>query len=273
MDSSKKYQEAGKDIFHKLHLATYPVAIKYIKDEEQFDPGTIRPSAVDQKWSICQAFTYARRWGMTVGMTEKDNFCVPGTMMHHWVELPWEEFIRSQIIQGWHKDEEAERKNCAVYLEMIGEKNIEQAREYTGFICSPLHQTNFEPDTVLIFGDGEKITHLIHALTYEGKHHPTSAFAGFGESCLKGGLIPFLTGAPQVVVPGMGDRAFSGIHDHEIGIGMPAGLVFDTTANLFKAGGRLNLGLPAKPLLPTGITESITPGFQYLRDKLEEKKK
>jgi hypothetical protein len=89
---------------------------------------------------------------------------------------------------------------------------------------------------------------------------------------MKGGLLPFLTGVPQVVIPGMGDRTFSGTNDYEIAIGFPGTLLLEVIEDLFKTGGRLNMGLPVRTLLPTGITESITPGFAYLRERIEENK-
>ncbi len=87
---------------------------------------------------------------------------------------------------------------------------------------------------------------------------------------MKGGLIPFITGVPQVVIPGMGDRSLSGTYDYEIAIGFPGELLDTVMEDLFKSGGRMNMGLPVRTLLPTGITESITPGFKYLRDKIDE---
>jgi len=263
-------RKAGQELFDRLHLDTYPVAIKYVKDPSEFEPGVMRPSANGQKLSLCQAITYARRWGATVGMAQEDNFCVPATVWHRWVDMPWEEFIQSQIRQGWHADEEAERKRCAYGIQMMGEENLARAAEYIGFISSPLPSTAVVPDTVLLYGNAENVTHIIHALAYRGEHFPTSTFEGFGESCMKGGLLPFITGIPQIVIPGMGDRAFSGTYDYEIAIGFPGTLLPAVMEDLFKTGGRLNMGLPVRTLLPTGITESITPGFQYLRDRIEE---
>jgi uncharacterized protein (DUF169 family) len=270
MNGIDEYRKAGQELYERLHLASYPVAIKYVKEDSEFTSGAVRPSVNGQKWSLCQAYTYSRRWGMTVGMTREDNFCVPATVWHRWVDLPWEEFIQSQIRQGWHKDEEAERKRCARSLEILGEERLEKAAEYVGSMCTPLPFTSFIPDTVLVYGNGENITHIIHALTYEGEHFPASTFEGFGESCMKGGLVPFITQVPQVVIPGMGDRSFSGTYDYEIAIGMPATFLFSVMENLFKTGGRLNMGKPVRTLLATGITESITPGFQYLHDRIEE---
>jgi uncharacterized protein (DUF169 family) len=272
MNGIDEHRKAGQDLFDRLHLTTYPVAIKYVKDESEFEPGMVRPSAIGQQWSLCQAITYARRWGTTAGMAQEDNFCVPATVWHRWVDIPWEEFIQSQIRQGWHKDEAAERKRCSFSLEMVGDDNFKKAAEYSGFISSPLPFTKVIPDSVLVYGNAENITHIIHALAYEGENFPTSSFEGFGESCMKGGLIPFITGVPQIVIPGMGDRAFSGTYDYEIAIGVPGILLPSVMENLFKTGGRLNMGLPVRTLLPTGITESITPGFQYLRDRIDESK-
>ena len=63
MKDIKDYQKAGTELYDRLHLACYPVAIKYIKDESEIGEGYMRPSKLKQKWAICQAITYARRWG------------------------------------------------------------------------------------------------------------------------------------------------------------------------------------------------------------------
>ena len=89
---------------------------------------------------------------------------------------------------------------------------------------------------------------------------------------MKGGLIPFLTNVPQMVIPGTGDRTFSGVFDYEIAIGLPGEMIFEITANLFQTGGRLNMGMPVRPLLARGIKAKITPGFNFLRKKLEKRK-
>ena len=170
------YRSVGMEIYERLHLATYPVAIKYIRDVGEIPVDFIRPTALGQKASLCQAFTYARRFGFHVAMTEEDNFCTPATVMHRWVDVPAEVLIESQLLQGWHCDTEAERKRIEHGRSMIGEANLPKLRQYMGFVCSPLPDAQFEPDTVLIFGNGENITHIIHALTYEGENFPTSSF-------------------------------------------------------------------------------------------------
>lgn len=271
--NQNEFREAGKDLYHRLHLPTYPVAIKYIKNEDEIPEEAIRPSADGRQWSLCQAFTYARRWGWHSAMTEKDNFCVPSSASHQWVDVSMEELLESQVRQGWHKDHAAEeRKFDYMVNNMYGNQDmLDRMRQYIGFICSPLTKTIVEPDSILIYGDGGHITHMIQALCYDFTTPVSSTFEGFGESCFKGSLVPFLTGQPQIVIPGMGDRAFSGTTESEIAVGIPASAVTLLTEYLFKSGGRQNMGYPTKPLLATGLTASITPGFQYLRDVVDKK--
>ncbi|MBL7209371.1 MAG: hypothetical protein ISS52_04670 [Dehalococcoidia bacterium] len=86
-------------------------------------------------------------------------------------------------------------------------------------------------------------------------------------------MLPFITQTPQVVIPGMGDRAFSGTYDYEVAIGLPASLLFLVVEHLFLSGGRLNMGQPVRTLLPMGLTEAITPGFKFVREKIDESRK
>jgi hypothetical protein len=52
-------------------------------------------------------------------------------------------------------------------------------------------------------------------------------------------------------------------------VGMPADLVFYTLENLFKTGGTMNIGYPANSIMPMDLDENITPGFKFLREKID----
>ena len=166
----------------------------------------------------------------------------------------------------------AEKRRFKAFSELMGDDFISNPKQYLGLICSPLTESVFIPDSVLIYCDGLQITHIIQALSYEYKHVPTSSFEGFEESCIKGALIPFITQKPQVVIPGTGDRSFAGISEHEIGIGIPAFLIFYVMENLFKTGGFMNIGFPMKTMLPMDLNEELTPGFKYIWDKIVKNK-
>jgi len=266
------YQKAGNELYHKLHLASYPVAIKYIKSKDEIPDNALQPSAFGRKMALCQAITQARRAGTTVAMTADDNFCTPATAGHQWVDISLEDLLESQVRQGWHKDLESEKRRFEASAKLLATKDIGRMMGYIGFVCYPLHETYGTPDSVIVFGDGVQLTHIIQALSYEHLHTPSSTFEGFGETCMKGGLIPFVTEIPQVIIPGAGDRSFAGISEHEMAVGMPANLVFYTLENLFKTGGMMNIGYPANSLVPMDLDENLTPGFKFLREKIDEKK-
>ena len=273
MTTIEEYQKAGQELFDKLHLATYPVAIKYIKDLKEIPEDAIRPIDNGHKMAICQAFTQARRFGRTYAITAADNFCTPSSVGHGWVNISAEEFIESQVRQGWSKDPQAERRRA----EQVYAKNFKNiiSLGYRGLVCSPLPETLVIPDTILTYCDGPQITYIIHALNFEhkSKYAIRSSFEGFGESCGKGGLMPFITRKPQIVIPGTGDRSFAGIQDHELAIGMPAKYILYVLDNLFATGKGQGLKFPLRQMIPMNLDENLTPGFKYMRELIDKKLK
>lgn len=268
MKTIEDYKTSGKELYHQLHLSTYPVAIKYIKNTAEIPPNAVRPSVVGQKLALCQAFSQSRHWGLTVAITAEDNFCTPATAIHRWMAVKLDDIIDSQVKQGWHKDIHAEKRRFEALMGLLGDDYFARPVEYCGFVCAPVTEISWLPDTILIYGNGLQITHVIQALSYEHKHVPTSKFEGFEESCVKGGLLPFLTQRPEVVIPGAGDRSFGAVSDDEIAVGLPANLMFYIMENLFKTGGIMNIGYPMKQIIPMNLTERLTPGFKFLWDKM-----
>jgi len=61
MQTMEQYQQTGREIWNDLRLSTYPVAIKYIRDESEIPENFIQPSKIGESWALCQAITYARR--------------------------------------------------------------------------------------------------------------------------------------------------------------------------------------------------------------------
>ena len=269
--TKEDFQKAGEDIFEKLHLNSFPISLKYIRDiENEIPPGVRRPIGDGEKMSICQAFTYARRFRQKLCITAEDNFCTPSSVAHGWVPLSMEEFVESQMRQKWTKDEKAERRRAEHIYAGTFKNIIELA--YRGVIVSPLMETPVIPDAIMVYCDGPKLTYIINALNYEHKrkYRIQSTFEGFGESCGKGGLMPFLTQKAQIIIPGTGDRSFAGIQDHELGIGMPASFIFYVLENLFQTGSGQGLKFPLRQLIPK-LDENLTPGFRYMREVIDKK--
>lgn len=275
MGTIEKYQSTGKELYDSLRLSTYPVAVHYIKSLEDIPPGFIRPSAIKQKWSLCQAISYARRGGARIAMTADDNFCVPASFGQGWLPcLTYDDLIESQRLNKWRETLDAEKRVQAEFAaELAGHEGYAKVKGTIGFLVAPLLIAPFEPDSILVYGSPGQLTHVIQALAYEGKHIIKSTFIGFAESCMKGALFPYVTGNPQYVSPGAGDQSFSGTNEYEVAIGIPGELVFYIKEKLFKTGGPYNGGMPMRSILAGQLNEKLLPGWTFLRNKIDEEKK
>jgi len=272
MKSIEEYQSTGKELYDLLRLSTYPVAVRYVKSLEDIPAGFIRPSFFKQKWSLCQAITYARRGAARIAMTADDNFCVPASYGQGWLPfLSYDDLIESQRLNKWRESLEAEKRVQAEFAaELVTHEGYRKVKGNIGFLLAPLTETPFVPDSILFYGTPGQLTHAIQALAYEGKHIIKSSFIGFAESCMKGALFPYVTGKPQYVSPGAGDQSFSGTGEHEVAIGIPGDLLFYIKEKLFRTGGPSNKGLPQRTLLAGQLSEKLLPGWTFLRKKIEE---
>ena len=270
------YQKVGQEFYDKLRLLTFPLAIKYIKDESEIpnEIGLIRPSKIGQKFSLCQAFTMARRWGRTVVMTFEDNHCITSSFVHGWEYMPGKQILKSQIISKYHSGPNAELSVQLLFGQYLNKDSMEKVKGNIGFIVSPLNKTNIIPDVILCYGNPAQMTHIIHALEYEGRNLVKDQFfLGYGESCIKGVLIPYISNQVQVVLPGTGDRTLSMTTEDEMAIGFPAKKLFYIIKNLFKSAYKFNMGMPSKFMLidlPDGMGP---PAFRYLKRQHKRLKK
>lgn len=282
------YRRVGQELFDRMHLPTYPIAAKFIKSVDEIPEEVRRPELEGFKMSICQCLTKARRLGEAWALTAVDNFCTPITVGFGWVpDITVDEFIESQIKQKWDKDPEALRKveeeteSYRSHTKTGYETLRKQAQQMLaqqklgniGIMTAPLHSTPFIPDTIVVYGTPLQINYLIDAFSIEKKrkYEIKTPFAGFGE-CSKGTIQPHLMQKPFIIIPGNGDRSYGGIHDYEIGMGMPVDFAFYALENLFKAWKGQGKLVPFRQELPS-VDEKITPGYIYLREVIDRKLK
>ncbi|MHA1276867.1 MAG: DUF169 domain-containing protein [Candidatus Helarchaeota archaeon] len=269
-----EFREKGKELYNKLRLLTFPVALKFFKDLSEVPEQAQQPSkSMGQQITLCQSFTMARRWGAHLAMTVEDNLCYTSSLVHQWEEIsvPVKDIITSQVKSGYHKDLNAELAVQAAFAEFASKKAFEKIKDHKGFVVSPLTRTVIIPDVILLYGDPAQITHTVHALSYEGKYLVQSAFIGYGESCLKGVLLPYISKKPQVVLPGTGDRTLGLTKEEEMAIGFPGKLLFYIVDNLFKSGGSFNMRQPSR-FIP-GRVPMGPPAWDYLKRQVRKYKK
>ncbi len=279
MTEIEKWRDAGQEYYDKLRLLTFPLAIKYIKDESEIPSNAFRPSKINQRLSLCQAFTTARRLGRSVGMTFEDNHCITSSFVQGWKYMPGKELLKSQIISGYHSNPSSEMRIQLQFSELLTKKAREKVKGNIGFVVSPLTKTDIIPDVILTYGSPAQIGNIIHALTYEGRFLVNNqTFLGYGESCVRGVLVPYISNKSQVILPGTGDRILSMTSEDEMAFGMPAKRLFYILKNLFKSGKGFNMGIPSRFMLfdmpfPMGPKAFRYLNRQYKRRLRKEQKR
>ena len=272
MTEIDKWREAGTEYYNKLRLLTYPLAIKYIKDESEIPTNALRPSKIEQRLSLCQAFTTARRLERSVGMTFEDNHCITSSFVQGWKYMPGKEILKSQIISGYHSNPSAEMRVQLQFADLLTKESLEKVKGNIGFVVSPLTKTDVIPDVILTYGNPAQIGNIIHALSYEGRYLVNNQnFIGYGESCIRGVLVPYITNKSQVVLPGTGDRILAMTTENEMAFGMPAKRLFYILKNLFKSGEANNMGMPSRFMLIDMPFPMGPKAFRYLNRQYKKR--
>jgi hypothetical protein len=190
-----------------------------------------------------------------------------------WVKVPWLDLLKSQRTNGWQKDlMSVLRTNFARYRlgGILAQWPLSRILGHRGMLVAPLSSTPFIPDTVVVFGNPEQMTHVAQSLSFEGKHVPRGAITGFGDSCWGAALFPLLSKNPVFVLLGMGNRSFGGVTKNEVATGMSGSMVFYLDENLLKAGGEENNLKANLNKKMTYVDEDTFPGWRDVRNIIKE---
>jgi len=213
----------GKALEDILRLHTYPLAVKLAKDESEFPERTRRP---EQKITICQALTLSRRYGWTMGITEKDSGCPAVNLAYGWTKLIDEQTLAQFFLQAGYASEENTAKTIVENIDRL------EPGRCGAVIISPLTRTKIVPDVILVYGNPAQIMRLIQGAMHKEGKKVKSELAGITASCVGGIVRTFNTAEYQVVVPGNGDRVFAVTHDDEMIFAIPAAKANDIVVGM-----------------------------------------
>ncbi len=207
----EKYHKIGKKIEKYIRPATFPLAIKLIKEKSEIPAKAKRPSIdlITQNF-ICQNFKMARTYGWTIAVLEEDCNCMLARGVYGWDPVTEETMKwKSKFEVGLYaKDVETSRKiEKHIYL---------LANEFKGIVISPLAWTKVEPDIVLIYCLPAQAMRFIQSYLYMEGGVLEFAAAGRIGSCHVGVPKVYLTKKPQLVLLGNGDRVWGGAQDSEV---------------------------------------------------------
>ena len=233
------FKETADFIRNELRLKTFPLSVKFLKDEAAFPEKTRRPSVVLKKRiTICQGVTMARNYGWTIGLTREDLICVPAMIAFGFSGAP--DQVKS--LGGLFGEVDFSRDDKTGILEaesMVLLKN----NEYEAIAIAPLQKGLFDPDTVIFYGNPAQVMRMIQAVVYQESRRIKGNFGGKVE-CAEYLIAPFKTNTPRVVIPGMGDRIFSMTQDDEMVFSMPGELLEGLVEGFKSAGKKIGARYP-----------------------------
>ncbi len=245
-----KYRDYGKKLEQYLRPATFPIAIKLIKNESEIPPNSRSPKKdLKNQNFICQNFSIVRRYGWTLKITEDDCICRLARAVYGW-DTPSEE------IAEW-----AHQFNIGLYAkDLETSKKLQKHlytfnNEYMGLVISPLTRTKVVPDVVQIYCLPAQAMRLTQAYLYMEGGILEFTDAGRVGSCHIGVIKTFQTDNPQLVILGNGDRIWGGTEDYEVMYSIPRTKV-DIIIEGLEATHRAGLRYPIPKYM------NYKPGFQ-----------
>jgi len=213
--SLEKLHEKGEKIREHLRLRTFPVAIRLCKDEGEFSKDARRPSRdFKHRIAACQAISMTRMYGWTLGLTwEEDMWCIRPAILWGIIEPPEYVLEGTLMHEFYNATVEAAKKSEEAWTKIpVG--------SFCGAVFSPLERTPFEPHVIAIYGTPAQMCRLIGAALWKEGGALEAAFQAGAEICHKIARA-YRIKEPQVVIPGGGDRVFTGTEDDEMAMVIP----------------------------------------------------
>jgi len=215
-----------------LRLSSFPVAVRFLRSWDEVPPRAKRPlKDLNNRFTTCQAVSFARRFGWVIALGREDSSCVLGAMALG-LEKRLPHYDEGNLcIDLYTENLEAGR---------LSEESVPRlpAGVYVGVVVAPLSRCSFEPDSVIIYGNGAQIMRLGQAYLWKRGGTLKSEFRGRID-CADLAIAPVTTGEPQMIVPCTGDRIFGQVQDHEVAFSFPFSLmdeILEGLAATHKAG-------------------------------------
>lgn len=260
--------ELYEKIEEYVRPATFPVAVKFLRDGEAPPPKAKRPLADLQKHvTVCQGWAIARRYAWTTVLRAEDMKCPLGALVAGFA-APNAYYDEGNLCAGMYTEgtEAGARSEASVVKFSPG--------EIDGIVFAPLHRADFEPEVVIVYGNAAQVMRLVAAALFERGGRIESSFAARMD-CSDHLVVPLHTGEPQVILPCNGDRIFAGAQDEEMAFTLPWSRVDEVVRGLegTQRGG-IRYPIPSfltyEPKLPTKYEELLTMQRQQRAEATED---
>jgi len=214
MEIAEINQQAAK-LEAAFKLRSMPIAVGFLEKAEDAPQGTVFPKRDMKKhMALCQAFSYARMKGMTIGLTTED----------HWCWNPLIGFGNVECVPGQEQFDEV--------VKYLGIQDKEKAEaffahfprlplhKYEAVVIAPLKSARFRPDVVLIYAEPAKINHMVRCIKGMIGNYIHSVFDGI-DSCVYCTVPSFTENEYRITLPDPGERERARTRDEDVILTVP----------------------------------------------------
>lgn len=214
MTERETLHKYGEELERRLHLKTFPLAVKLIEKEEDIPAEAVRPFRdLGYHMPLCQAFATSRREGTLMAALKEDMLCFEPVVGYGMAEPP-QYFLEGN--NRFPQDVESLEvgKNYATDFPRL------PVGKYIGVISAPLKAANFKPDLVMIYCDSAQLSLLLLAREYKIGYDLKQSLSSHA-ACVYSVVPVMQTGECRAAIPCRGDHYFAIAGDDELIFSVP----------------------------------------------------
>ena len=197
-----------------LRVHTFPVGVRSLPPGEPLPKRAKRPvQDLGVKVAICQSIGIARRYGWTLAFGGDDLSCPIAKAAFGFAERN-AYYTSGALADGMY----ASCREAGARLEEALARY--EPGEVGAIVLGPLSRIDFEPDTVIVYGNSAQAMRLVSACLFEKGGTVRSETSGRGD-CTELIIRGVRSKEPQFVLPCHGDRIFGMTADDEMAFTFP----------------------------------------------------
>ena len=197
-----------------LRVATFPVGILPLAPGQPLPAKAKRPGKdLHVQVAICQAISFARRYGWTLAFSGEDISC-PIAKAAFGFEDRIDYYARGSLAEGMYASCAEAGKAFEDALPRLGRSEI------SAVVAGPLARITYTPETVVVYGNPAQVLRLVNAALFEKGGSFKAEFTGRGD-CADLIIRPRQLKEPQLILPCAGDRIFGLAADDELAFAFP----------------------------------------------------
>ncbi|MDR0334550.1 MAG: DUF169 domain-containing protein [Methanomassiliicoccaceae archaeon] len=223
MSTLKRNAEAAKAFKEILELRHEPVAVKLVKESENFPEGYPIP---EKQLSYCQSVMQARH-GNSFMMPTDSHVCNVGASSLGMMPRP------EKVASGEFHFGQKMHENIGAVKKMIDEGATVPFKTKGSVVC-PLKDANFEPDVVIFVDIPERIYWFEPLCTAEKGGRVTYVTAPFQAACVDITATPIITKEPNISIGCFGCRKRTDLKPDEMVIGIPGPAIQGMVSRLIR---------------------------------------